>query len=820
MSDLLFEAKEEGTRATMTPLSVYVLWHPNFKTGALLAEEIYRWLGGDPSDARRVGLGIPVHFRSEDWNSDLASTRQSEESPAGAAVGRLSDPLQALERAERLRSARHRRPIARDHATHNVFVPLVDDHMVNDPSWRRDLLELARAHHECTEMTCEQGCHGHVHLAPIQLSRALAQLPIEFSRIKALYLDRWSDPDKEVEAARRRRLRVRLRRLLTQGLVRLLREHYGSKSTLPTAVFLSHAKMDLELGPGAAERLRDVAAGYGQIEVFYDENDLPMGRGWESRMLDAARNGAGFVAVLSDHYATRYWCRREVEIARTPCQLDRGSRIWSVRPTVAAVTLQSQWSRLIGDLASVPTIAWREERAVEILDRLFREALLAEMQTLYARELWKRVKDVPRDKARFEFLTWMPDATTMMRLYREAKLKGRIPRFVVYPGHGFLPTEEEELKRYFHDNIHFVSYEALADAVGDGLLEKLRSTSGESRDSDFGEWPMIALSTGDASDLGALGYDAPTIGSRDSLHLDSAVLRIGRALLQARIRIAYGGYLRRSGSFTSVLTDTVASMFPRGATQEPCPNPDTPFESFLPWPFGAYTSVEKRASLAALVRHHDILPPGFRSAPGSELPAPRRIWLGGCALSAMRQVMARKTEATIALAGREYGFSGFLPGVAEELLIATEWQMSRRLKRVPSLEELERIAAEDIRVALIGGFGGVVRQMVRFVLRATEEIPASCTLDGQLAHRDTQKLKQAMIGAPNERARNAGIRERYLRLAAFLRGLRSFAQTAEASATLPELGLSVEEWIDLMRTDSPGRMRRLIGGKLASCLHS
>src|SRR5262249_42224211 len=158
--------------------------------------------------------------------------------------------------------------------------------------------------------------------------------------------------------------RVRIRRLLTQALVSLLRK--AGASSLPTEIFLSHAKADLSLGPGVAERLRDVAAGDGQIEGFYDENDLPSGMEGSERLVDGAREGAGFIAVLSDAYATRYWCRREVQLARTPMLVSHvapGAEgyVWRVRPTVVTVTMQGKWSRLVGDISSVPAIRWKEE---------------------------------------------------------------------------------------------------------------------------------------------------------------------------------------------------------------------------------------------------------------------------------------------------------------------------------------------------------------------------------------------------------------------------------------------------------------------------
>ena len=59
--------------------------------------------------------------------------------------------------------------------------------------------------------------------------------------------------------------------------------------------------------------------------------------------------GAGFIAVLSDAYASRYWCRREVEAARTPRIAPERSvggsasaHVWSVCPSVVALTMRGE----------------------------------------------------------------------------------------------------------------------------------------------------------------------------------------------------------------------------------------------------------------------------------------------------------------------------------------------------------------------------------------------------------------------------------------------------------------------------------------------
>jgi hypothetical protein len=795
-------------RPTRIPLSIYVLWHPSFTEAPALAREISRWFGGGVQDVRAGGLGMPVHFRSAPWEASLAL--QDDDVPPSQE--RPADPIGERER----RGDVWRRPIDLDAARHNVFVPLVDDHMVDDPSWRRDLLDLAGLHHQIRDKggklkdpaelpsTC-------VHLAPIQVTAAWPRMPEKVSQINALYLKRWADETHIPDDVRRERWRLRARRLLTQSLVRLLGEL--RTSLLPTEVFLSHAKADLALGPGVAETLRDVAAGYGQIEVFYDENDLPQGTSWEHRMLGSAGSGAGFIAVLSDRYATRYWCRREIQLARTPkrvasevaaCSVPvdspAESYIWTVRPSVVAVTLSREWSRLIGDLGAAPAIRWQQddpEHAASILDQLFKEALAAEFQLLYARMLQQRVIQVVTERPAqlpLAFVTWTPDAWTLVRLRKEIeKLRPwEGPGLVVYPGSGFLPTEEADLDGSMGTEVAFCSFECLSDKVAPGAnlswedLVRAHTPADRAEPRAQGEAPIIAISAGDADDLAALGYDAPSTGAGDSLHVDTAVLRLCREILQSGVRIAYGGVLRAEPSFTSLLHDTVAAL------QQGSPaiaDPETPLENWIARAYEQRYSIEARAALAGLCRFY-FVGPSVPADASNEV----RARLTAAGLSAMRAHVARRTALTLAVAGKRWGFDGLMPGIAEEILCAMEATGERSSH------------PGQMRVILVGEFGGITREIVRYVLDRCPELPPALTLAGQES-RPGGKLG-TWIGSGRD-ARHQDPASRYADLADCLRKMRELAASGD-SVELPRLGITVGEWRMMMTTSSIGRVRRLL----------
>lgn len=779
-------------RATRVPLSIYVLWHPGFPDGQLLARTIAEWCGGGTADIRAAGLGIPVHFRSERWRA--ANALRPEDIPPEPPAP--DDPVAAREHRRQV----WRRPVHLDDAEHNVFVPLIDDNMVNDPSWRRDVLDLARRHHASRRAADGE---PRVHLIPVQITAALARMPDEVGGIQAVTLRRWTDPD-ESEHERRDRWVVRIRRLLTQSLVRLLGEL--RTSMLPTEVFLSHAKADLELGSGVAERLRDVAAGYGQIDVFYDENDLPSGKDWRAAIDGAARQTAGFIAVLSDRYATRYWCRREIQQARTPVRLssDPGSvdhEVWSVRPSVVAVAMSGLWSRLVGELGTVPAVMWRHNdpnHAASILDQLFREALLAEFQRLYARELHAQLlRVVEGPLGAIAFVTWTPDPSTLLRLRREAGEQWAEDTLVVYPGHGFLPTEETELAGALGRDVEFRSFEQLSDALAPGPRRPWAKISGERARPAPREpgparpAPIIALSAGDADDLATLGFDAPDIES-GSLHVDLAVLRVCRTVVQAQLRLAFGGTLRRGAHFTQLLHDAVAAMASSptstGAALDSAADPETPLENWVARPFASDFTVGVQAALAGLCRFYFV---GDEPPPGASADQAAAITAG--AMSAMRNGIAGRTRITLAFAGKRWGATGIMPGVAEEVLCAM------------SAAGPLRADPEHVRVLLIGEYGGAVREMVRYILDPDLPVPVPFTLAAQEAH-PSDKVGAILRGAPDLRD---VVVARYRALVHCLDALRAIARRPPETP-LPLLGITVGEWRNVMTSSSIGYTRRLL----------
>ena len=161
---------------------------------------------------------------------------------------------------------------------------------------------------------------------------------------------------------------------------------------------------------------------------------------------------------------------------------------------------------------------------------------------------------------------------------------------------------------------------------------------------------LIGLSLSESPDLARLGFGLQ--------HLQEAMVELARHLLAAGHALAYGGDLR-PGGFTETLrqlarAERVSSAKPR-------------IHNFLAWPFYLQAADKDLADLAGIARIEKVPPPSPSVDAGAETPFARAR-----ALSAMRARMHARIDARVVLGGKLEGFSGAIPGLAEEVLLALE----------------------------------------------------------------------------------------------------------------------------------------------------
>jgi hypothetical protein len=373
---------EDGTRPL---LAIYVAWHPAYSDGLTIAEGIREHFRRELYENVAGGAGVSVIFRS-------------------APGPGLSIPLD----------------IDLAGAATTAVAVLLEPHLASDPAWVGYLRGLV-------EKTEEAGLQSRVF--PIAIDRAaLGSIHIDE---QALNWDLWTGS----RDARQRQLITEL----TYEFCRMLRyyleclkepgeeEQAFSGYMKKVLIFISHSKHDND-GERVARLIRNrLHAGHG-LESFFDVHDIPAGLRFQKVLHQQIRVSA-MVAIHTDSYSSREWCRREIIEAKR----------WNV-PLVVADCLRELDERGFPYMGNVPTVRVdprRSDRIDIVVGRLLDE-VLKDM-------LWRcRVEaSLPRlgTTGRVAFLPRTPELLSLANLLA---VKTPSESTIVYPDPP-LSAEEEGL---------------------------------------------------------------------------------------------------------------------------------------------------------------------------------------------------------------------------------------------------------------------------------------------------------------------------------------------------------------------------------------
>lgn len=242
-------------------LTIYVVWHPDFEEGPKIAES------------------IRSHFREGSHAAGWTSVLFRSTPPNGATL-----PI----------------PISFDDAGATAVIVLHDGVMASENNWKRYIKQLSN----------EVAGEGfHCAIFPVSIEMQNLEL-----RDQAIRWDLW-----EGDKAERR---SRLLREVTLELCRMLRHRLKALENPESdpddiavmlekvRVFLSHSKHD-QHGAAIAQRVRDALHASRGLASFFDVNDIPAGLHFDRVLLTEIRRSA-VLAILTDAYSSREWCRREV----------------------------------------------------------------------------------------------------------------------------------------------------------------------------------------------------------------------------------------------------------------------------------------------------------------------------------------------------------------------------------------------------------------------------------------------------------------------------------------------------------------------------
>lgn len=365
-------------------LVVYIIWHPDFAGGAGLAEilrghfrrELYQNVAG--------GTGLSVIFRSE----PLPETGK---------------PL----------------PINFSESETTAVLILAESCMANDPEWGTYLRELS---------TQSEIAGLGTHLFPIAIDGEGLNLGLEE---QALRWDQWIQDGSNDTA----NLHIRLISELTYEFCRMLR-HYLEHLKQPekdedellnylkkVQIFLSHSKHDKD-GERIAHLIREqLHSGHG-LSSFFDVHDIPAGLRFHQVLLKQLAQSA-VVAIHTDSYSSREWCRREIIEAK------RNSV-----PLVVANCISELDERGFPYMGNVPIVRMDPQQAERI--NIIIARLLDEVLKDF---LWRcRIQLVNTEQSAVQFVPRAPELISLAGL----KFHGIGQPTIVYPDPP-LSSEEERL---------------------------------------------------------------------------------------------------------------------------------------------------------------------------------------------------------------------------------------------------------------------------------------------------------------------------------------------------------------------------------------
>ena len=380
-----------------TPLSVYIVWHPNFSEGQQIADFLYSFLCRDSSKPLVRSMGIPVYFRS----TKTTGTNQ---------------PIQ----------------IDFDESEFTAVIALVSDEFVNDKEYEKFI--------DSTFDKCN-AVENKRRIYPIAISKNAYNVspklsPINFIRVeKKIKIHCDTIEKSSVFSQIKSPILHELCRLL-MNMKKATDEIDSMTISPPIKLFIGHSKHDeTKL---VATKFRDFVNSQTQLKTFFDTNDIAYGSNFGEEIKKTTHESA-LVAFQSDTYAEREWCRIEVlEAKKTGC------------PIVIVNAVQNREQRAFPYLGNYPSIRFKDN-FLEIIDLTLEQVLF----NIYTKQFLDSITNLYKIKT-YKILSTSPELFTLLQLKKEGLSKSIKFGLVIYPDPP-LGSEEMELLNDMDDDYFFIT---------------------------------------------------------------------------------------------------------------------------------------------------------------------------------------------------------------------------------------------------------------------------------------------------------------------------------------------------------------------------
>jgi len=424
----------------------------------------------------------------------------------------------------------------------------------------------------------------------------------------------------------------------TQLFDLLIRFVTGTEEKRPITVFISHSKQGngaskSKDGENTAKAVRDFLYSDTKLNSFFDVHDILDGYKFGEQIKTHARN-CSLLILFTDSYSTREWCRIEALTAKE-----------NHVPIVAVFMMQGNVDRVFPYIGNIPST---------VFDGDWRKVINLLLRTTLDQAVEKALLS-PEENMTTEYLPYPPEAFSMSLLKPETKK-------VLYPEPPLGNEELEVLGRIakkMERDINFCT--PMSHSTEDLNLQECQ----------------IGISVAESADFADFG-----IGEEMFKDL---IIELTRHILKANGKLIYGGDLRSKG-YTELFRDLA-----RQYGQKEKAEADVCYiRNYLHWPIYNNITTEQRADyLASRIKLIGATPGDAVLADETGLFVPRSSletslkW--ATSLTQMRLESIGESDARIICGGKTIGFTGFMPGIAEEFMIAYKTKKP---------------------IYLIGGFGG------------------------------------------------------------------------------------------------------------------
>lgn len=429
---------------------------------------------------------------------------------------------------------------------------------------------------------------------------------------------------------------------------------FEKKECISTAnalkIFLSHAK-EGKNGLNVARQLKALIDD-STMKRFFDSNDIAPGYRFDNEIINNIKESS-VVIINSDIYSSRYWCQREVQVAKE-----------FERPIIEVDLIDKEMDRKFPFASNVPVVR------VNIIDG---KATI--------NDLYRILENIMVETIRFNYVE------KKLELLK-SKMPGRVKKMCRPPEMIDIPKligKEESIKLKY-DKIIYPDPPIYSEEIdffkklGLEIYTSIECEKGKLFNKKIG----ISISDPETIELKNSG--------QDTSHLFRLSQCVANYVLGRGATLIYGGDLRKNG-YTEQLLQVAQILKDRLRM------PNIYLKNYLAWPiYLSDTSEIKKwkAQHCGLLKMNEIpmdemvsdLVPTDKKFLNPDTVDNCYVW--SKSLSKMRNEMIRDCDARICAGGKKTKYKGKMPGVLEEILIALELGCP---------------------LYLLGGFGGIVHDV-------------------------------------------------------------------------------------------------------------